>query len=348
MSSRQGGPAIRPPALVNMIDATEHTADKAEASTPAGAETTRKRKPYAYVLMTAAHNEEADIARTIQSVLAQTIRPVRWLIVSDNSTDRTNEIVQSYADQNSFICFHRVTRAPGRDFASKVVALRSGQHLLQGAEYDFIGNMDADLSVGPTYFEDLLRQFELRPRLGLAGGFVYEEVNGEFQSREVNRVYSVAHAAQLVRRECYESFGGYAVLRYGGEDWHAQTSTRMKGWDAESIPDLKIFHHRPTGGATSMYRSAYRLGKLDYSFGTYTIFELIKCAGRLRHGKFLMGAVVRMAGFLDSYVRREPFLISPELVAYLRKEQKDRMLSIFRRSSSPSKTQPSAENGRRA
>lgn len=321
-----------------MIDATEHTAEKAGPSTPAAADTARARKPYAYVLMTAAHNEEADIERTIQSVLAQTIRPVRWLIVSDNSTDRTNEIVQRYADQNSFICFHRVTRAPGRDFASKIVALRSGEYLLQGADYDFIGNMDADLSVEPTYFEDLLRQFELRPRLGLAGGFVYEESNGKFESRSVNRVYSVAHAAQLVRRECYESFGGYAVLRYGGEDWHAQTSTRMMGWEAESIPELKIFHHRPTGGATSFYRSAFRLGKLDYSFGTYPLFQLIKCGGRLLQGPFIIGAVVRMAGFMDSYLRREPFLISPELVAYLRTEQKDRMLSIFRRSSSTSNT----------
>jgi glycosyltransferase involved in cell wall biosynthesis len=295
--------------------------------------------------MTAAHNEEADIERTIQSVLAQTIRPARWLIVSDNSTDRTNEIVQRYADENSFICFLRVTRPPGRNFASKVVALRSGEHLLKDVPYDFIGNMDADLSVEPTYFEDLMRQFELNPRLGLAGGFVYEEKNGQFVSRSVNQVYSVAHAAQLVRRECYEGFGGYAVLRYGGEDWHAQTSARMKGWEAHSVPELKIFHHRPTGGATNFVRSGFRLGKLDYSFGTYPIFEAIKCAGRLP--KHPLGALIRLAGFAYSFLRREPFLLSPELVAFLRKEQKERMLSLFRGSGSPSKTQTAAENSNR-
>jgi glycosyltransferase involved in cell wall biosynthesis len=317
-----------------MIDSTE----KIAVAAPSGAGPAPQRGACTYVLMTAAHNEEADIERTIQSVLAQTIRPVRWLIVSDNSTDRTNEIVQRYADQHSFICFHRVTRAPGRDFASKIVALRSGEHLLQGASYEFIGNMDADLSVEPTYFEDLMRQFEAHPRLGLAGGFVYEEVNGKFESRVVNRVYSVAHAAQLVRRECYEAIGGYAVLRYGGEDWHAQTSARMKGWDAQSIPELKIFHHRPTGGASSFYRSAFRLGKLDYSFGTYFLFELIKCAGRLFKGPMLIGGLIRMVGYLDSYMRREPFLLSPELVAYLRKEQRERMLSLFGKSGAHTKS----------
>jgi poly-beta-1,6-N-acetyl-D-glucosamine synthase len=327
-----------------MIDATANSIEKAGLSTPSGLEKVREqRKPCSYVLMTAAHNEEADIERTIQSVLAQTVLPKRWLIVSDNSTDRTDEIVQRYADENSFIRFLRVTRPPGHSFASKIVALRSGEHLLKDVPYDFIGNMDGDLSVSPSYFEDLMRQFELNPRLGLAGGFVYEKFNGEFASRGANRVHSVAHAAQLVRRECYEAIGGYAVLQYGGEDWHAQTSARMKGWAAESIPELKIFHYRPTGAGSGTFRSRFRLGKLDYSLGTNPIFEIVKCAVRLPHKPFLIGAIVRMAGFVHSYIRREPVLVSAELASFLRKEQRERMLSFFRRSASNSKKTSAAE-----
>jgi glycosyltransferase involved in cell wall biosynthesis len=330
-----------------MIDATTNRVEEIGVSTPAGLEKTGERKLCSYVLMTAAHNEEADIEKTIESVLAQTVLPKRWLIVSDNSTDRTDEIVQRYADKNGFIRFLRLSRPPGRSFACKVVALRSGEHLLRDVSYDFIGNMDGDLTVGPSYFEDLMRQFEINPRLGLAGGFVYEEVNGVFTSRRVNSVQSVAHAAQLVRRECYEAFGGYAVLQYGGEDWHAQTSVRMMGWVAESIPNLKIFHHRPTGAAGDTLRSNYRLGKLDYSFGTYPIFEVVKCAIRLPHKPFLIGGLVRMAGFAYSFIRREPFLIPTELASYLRKEQKDRMLSFFRGSASSSKAQSAAESSSR-
>ena len=332
----------------NMIDATANPAEKAKLSTLASPEKARERKLCSYVLMTAAHNEEADIEKTIESVLAQTVLPKRWLIVSDNSTDRTDEIVKRYADKYSFIRFLRVTRPAGRNFVSKVLALRSGEHLLKDVPYDFIGNIDADLSVSPSYFEDLMLQFNLNPRLGLAGGFVYEEMNGQFTSRGGNRVHSVAHAAQLVRRECYEAFGGYAVLKYGGEDWHAQTSARMNGWEAESIPELKIFHHRPTGAGSSQLRSAFRLGKLDYSFGTYPIFEIIKCAGRLLHKPFLIGAIVRMAGFAHSYVRRDPFLVSAEFVSFLRREQKERMLSFSPSPASSSKTQSAAENTSRS
>jgi biofilm PGA synthesis N-glycosyltransferase PgaC len=328
-----------------MIEPSTNQSRQAAVATPTGAESAREAKHCSYVLMSAAHNEEADIERTIQSVLAQTIRPKRWLIVSDNSTDRTDEIVQRYADQYDFIRFHRVTRAPGRNFASKIVALRTGEHLVKDVSYDFIGNMDSDLSVEPSYFEDLMRQFELNPRLGLAGGYVYEEKDGVFQSRSGNRIHSIAHAAQLVRRECYEAFGGYAVLKYGGEDWHAQESVRMNGWDAESIPALKIFHHRPTGAVGGHLRSDYRLGKLDYSFGTFLIFELIKCILRFREKPFLLASIVRMSGFMDSYLRREPFQVPAELAAFLRKEQKDRMLSYFRGPGSRAKAQSTAENG---
>ncbi|HEY2645670.1 MAG TPA: glycosyltransferase family A protein [Candidatus Acidoferrales bacterium] len=327
-----------------MIESTSNLTAKTAQAPVASHEKRREWKPPSYVLMTAAHNEEADIANTIESVLAQTVLPRRWLIVSDNSTDRTNEIVRSYADKHDFIRFLTVTRPPGHSFAAKVVALRTGAHLLQGVSYDFIGNMDADLTVSPTYFEELMGQFEINPRLGLAGGFVYEEVNGQFVTRGANRTHSVAHAAQLVRRECYEAFGGYAILEYGGEDWHAQTSVRSMGWDAESIPELKIYHHRPTGAGSGKLRSHYRLGKLDYSFGTYLIFETIKCAIRLPHKPFLVGAIVRMSGFLDSFIRREPFLIPPELASFLRKEQKDRMLSYFRGPASRAKSQAAAEN----
>ena len=126
-----------------------------------------------YVLMTAAYNEEANIERTIKSVLSQTLLPARWVIVSDGSSDRTDEIVQSYTEKHGFIRFLRVARAPGRSFGSKVRALHAGSEILKDVRSDFIGNLDADVSVPPSYFEDLIAHFERRPTLGLAGGFVY-------------------------------------------------------------------------------------------------------------------------------------------------------------------------------
>jgi poly-beta-1,6-N-acetyl-D-glucosamine synthase len=283
----------------------------------------------AYVLVTAAYNEEENIAKPIESVLAQTELPRMWVIVSDGSTDRTDEIVQRYAEKHSFIRFLRVTRPPGRSFRTKVMALQAGMKLLEDVPYKFIGNLDADISLGPSYFADLITKFEKDPKLGIAGGFVCEEEGGKFQSRSSNRVYSVAHAAQLVRRECYEAIGGYAVLEYGGEDWHAQTSARMMGWSAEAFPELGIYHHRHTGEGGNLVRHKFRQGRMDYSFGSDPIFETFKCLQRLAERPILLGSFARLTGFFWSSIIREPRPVSKEFIAFLRSEQKKKTSSLF-------------------
>lgn len=278
-----------------------------------------------YCLMTAAYNEEENIARTIDSVLSQTLLPKRWVIVSDGSVDRTDEIVNAYADKHDFIRFLRMKRAPGRSFGRKVLALRAGCELLGDLKFDFIGNLDADVSVEATYFEDLMARFENNPSLGIVGGFVCEQSDGEFRSRRANRAYSVAHAAQLVRRECYEAIGGYAVLEYGGEDWYAQVSAQIKGWTVAAYPELKILHHRHTGEADNLVRHKFRQGRMDYSFGSDALFEVLKCLQRVPEKPFLIGSSARLMGFFWSYIRRDQRPVSDEFVAFLRKEQKQKI-----------------------
>jgi len=288
-----------------------------------------------YVLVTAAYNEDANIAKTIESVLLQTRLPARWVIVSDGSFDRTDEIVQEYAKHHGFIRFLRITRQSGRSFGSKVRALWAGNELLKDISYDFIGNLDADVSVLPSYFEDLIAHFDLRPSLGLAGGFVVEETHGEFRDRRQNRTYSVAHAGQLVRRECYEAIGGYAILEYGGEDWHAQTCAKMKGWDVEAFPALKIFHHRHTGEADNLLRHKFRQGRMDYSLGSDPLFEMFKCVLRVPEKPLIIGGTARLAGFFWSLVCRDKRPVSGEFIEFLRREQKQKISAWITGSWSP-------------
>ena len=296
--------------------------------------------------MTAAHNEESFMEGTIESVLAQTVRPKRWVIVSDNSSDRTDEIVEKYARQHDFIRFLRITRAPGHSFGAKVLALHQGSKLLEDVDYEFIGNLDADISLESSYFEHLIERFRQFPRLGLVGGFVYEaaDAGGEYRSRSVNDVRNVAHAAQLVRRECYDAIGGYAILKYGGEDWCAQIKARMMGWEVESFPELKIFHHRHTGGSSHWFRNAFRLGKLDYSFGSDPIFELMKCLRRVGESPYFLVALARLAGFIWPSICREPREVPDEFVSFLRREQRERLSSVWKRTRPVTPVQVSGQN----
>lgn len=282
-----------------------------------------------YVLMTAAYNEEAYIEKTIQSVVSQTLRPRMWVIVSDNSADRTDQIVQRSIDKYDFIKLLRVSKKEGHNFGAKVIALRKGTELLRGLEYEFIGNLDADITLESTYYEELLQYFRTNQELGLASGFVHEDDGSGFRSRWFNSVRNVPHAAQLVRRECYEEIGGYAVLKYGGEDWYAQTCAKIKGWQVESIPTLKVFHHRHTGASAHPIRNTFRLGRLDYSFGSDPLFEIVKCIRKLKDKPYLLASLTRFLGFAWCYLSREEPSVPTEFAAYLRTEQRGRVSSLL-------------------
>ena len=286
----------------------------------------------AYVLATAAYNEDKLIEATIRSIVAQTVRPARWIIVSDGSTDKTDEIVQRYAAEYDFIRLDRITEDHPRNFAAQVNAINRGLSRMDGVEYAFEGNLDADITLDPEYFASLLEKFRQDPALGLGGGSICERCpDGEFRARPFNSVSSVAHACQLFRRECFAAIGGsYPVLPYGGPDTYAESMARMKGWRVATFSDLKVFHHRPTGSAGGVLRGCFRQGKMDYSLGTLPLFEFLKLSRRLSSPPRVIGALTRLAGFLDSYWHREKRAVPDDFLLHFRDEQRQRISQIFR------------------
>jgi poly-beta-1,6-N-acetyl-D-glucosamine synthase len=286
---------------------------------------TSKRRNSRYVIVTAAHNEEAFLELTIQSVLAQPIRPARWVIVSDRSTDRTDAIAAAFARQHEFIRFLRLDHSLSRGTASKVTALHEAIGQLADCDYDFIANLDGDVSFDSNYFSSLLAHFEKDPGLGIAGGVVCEPRNGVFEPRISNSLRSVAHAGQIMRRTCYDQIGGWLALEFGGEDWYAEIRARRLGWRVAAFAEQKLLHYRPAGGASPLLRHRFREGKMDHSVGSHPIFEIAKCGRRVLEKPFLVGSLARMTGFIWSYATGRPHAIDPEIVRFLRHEQLTRI-----------------------
>lgn len=122
-----------------------------------------------YILITPSRNEGRFIEKTIQSVVRQTVLPLKWVIVNDGSTDATAEIVAAYAARHSWI--QLVTRPvrKERHFAGKVGAFNAGFERVKQLQYDIIGNLDADVSLDADHCEFLLCKFSQDTRLGVAG-----------------------------------------------------------------------------------------------------------------------------------------------------------------------------------
>ena len=287
--------------------------------------------PPRYILLTAAKNEEAYIGETIASVLRQTLRPVAWFIMDDGSTDRTAEVVGRFASEHPFIRLQSAGSRSGRNFGSKDTAIRAAYELAKPLDFDFVSVHDADIAPEQNdYYESILREFATNPRLGIAGGFIHERMNGVWRERKGNSEDSVAGGSQMFRRLCFEQAGGYTPLYYGGSDWLVQIEAKMAGWDILARRDLALLHYRPTSSAGGIWRGMFRAGLMDASFGSHPLFEFCKCCRRLNVKPYLLGSLVRFAGYLSWKLAGRKPSIAAEKAAFLRKEQLTKLKRSFR------------------
>jgi poly-beta-1,6-N-acetyl-D-glucosamine synthase len=280
----------------------------------------------AYVLITPAWNEEALIELPIQAVVSQTIPPSKYIVVSDGSTDRTDDIVESYSKKYPFIQLYRMPQQHNRSFAAQVDAINAGYQQLRDLDFEFVGNLDADVTFEPDYFERLFQKFQNDRTLGMAGGVIHDKTEGGgLIPRKLNRLHSVMHGVQMFRRVCFDALGGYTPLPHGSPDWHAEVRLRMLGWQVRSIPGLVAVQHRPNGGAGNMLWYFYRQGRADYSLGTHPLFEVAKIVRRLPSKPYVLAAFAELTGFISAYCRGEKRAVADDFVRFLRNEQLSRL-----------------------
>jgi glycosyltransferase involved in cell wall biosynthesis len=274
-----------------------------------------------YVLITPAHNEEKFIEKTIESMIHQTIPPVKWVIVDDGSTDTTAEIVEGYAKQYPWIELIRRPPHKDRNFAGKVYAFNDGFEHVQAVPFEIIGNLDADISFGPYHFEFLLGKFLSDSALGVAGA-AYTEEGWDSTRDSFEGESSVAGACQLFRFQCFREIGGYQPNPAGGIDWIAVTTARMKGWKTRNYPETRFHHHRTMGTAErSKLGAMFNHGKEDYFLGGSPIWELFRVCYQMTRKPLLFGGIALLLGYCWAALQRVPRPVSPELTHFHRAEQ---------------------------
>jgi glycosyltransferase involved in cell wall biosynthesis len=278
-----------------------------------------------YVLITPARNEAQFIELTIQSVVKQTVPPSKWIIVSDGSTDGTDEIVSRYTAKYPWIELVRMPERQERHFAGKVQAFNAGYERLQHLDYGVIGCLDADISFDEEYCSFLLRNLSENPTLGLVGTPFKDGPNSTYDYRFTN-IEHVSGACQLFRRECFEAVGGYVPVKGGCIDHIAVLTARMKGWKTRTFTEKVSIHHRRMGTAQQgVLMARFRNGGKDYAIGNHPSWELFRAVYQMTKRPFVIGGLMLVCGYGWAAIRRVKRPVSPELVAFQRREQMQRL-----------------------
>jgi poly-beta-1,6-N-acetyl-D-glucosamine synthase len=292
-----------------------------------------------YVVVSPAKDESQYIESTLKSVVAQTILPVRWIIVDDGSSDNTAEIVRRYSQQHRWIQLlqlpRRNVRNPG---PAGVYAFVAALEALGQVEYDFLVKLDSDLELPLNYFEIALKRFEDDPRLGIASG-TYLENWDETWEPIVMPEYHAAGASKIMRRKCFEDFGGFAPTL--GWDTIDEIRAQMKGWKTCHFQDIQFKHLRHEGEGTGILKTCKDNGEIYYLLGGGFGFFLLKILHRSLSWKkpYALKSMAMLSGYLHPLLKGIPRIVTKEEAFHYRTLLNSRISSTLKqkllRSSTP-------------
>lgn len=263
-----------------------------------------------YLLVTPCRDEAQYARRTLDSVVAQTIKPSLWIIVDDGSTDQTPAILAEYAAKYPFI---KVMRRENRGFrklgGGVIDAFYHGYDTINPDDFDFVTKLDLDLDLPPAYFETLMRKMEAQPRIGTCSGKPYfRDGSGKLISEKCGDENSVG-MVKFYRTACFKQIGGFVrELMWDGIDCHR---CRLLGWIAASWddPEIRFEHLRPMGTShKNWWTGRVRHGIGQYYMGTSLSYMLASAAYRMSRPPVIIGGTAMLWGYAKSaFLRRERY-----------------------------------------
>ncbi len=265
-----------------------------------------------YCLISPVRNEAKYIRRTLDSVLAQSIKPAKWIIVDDGSTDETPAILKEYSESFEWITIvSRENRGFRKVGAGVIEAFNDGYATINPDDYDYVCKLDMDLDLPPRYFEILIERMEANERLGTCSGKAYypgsDNPEGLFGGTLISEKCGDETSlgmTKFYRTRCFEDIGGFvSQVMWDGIDCH---TCRMKGWIACSWddPELRFVHLRPMGSSEKgVFTGRKRHGFGQYFMGTIIPYILLSAAYRAMQRPFLVGGVGILVGYFESMLK---------------------------------------------
>lgn len=268
-----------------------------------------------YYIVIPTYNEEKFISLTLQSLVEQTVLPTKIVVVNDGSTDKTEEIVQSFVIEYPFISLVNKSSDAIHLPGSKVIqAFQKGLETLD-ENFDIIAKLDADLIFPKNYFETIIKHFQSDEKIGMVGGFCYIEKDGNWILENLTDKDHIRGALKAYRKETFHQIGGLKPQM--GWDTVDELLCKYYGWKVITDESLQVKHLKPTGASydkTARYKQGEAFYTLGYGFWITTIASL-KLA--MRKGKLLLFSDY-LKGFWQAKKENKTMLVTPQQAKFVR------------------------------
>jgi len=279
-----------------------------------------------FYIIIPAHNEQDSIGLTLESLVNQTHLPKKIVVVNDNSTDKTRDIVETYSKNNSFINLINTTSTDEHLPGSKIInAFYRGFNTVD-EDYDVICKFDADLIFPSDYLEKLKAHFQNNNRLGMASGFCYIEKNNQWVLENLTRKDHIRGGLKAYRKECFIEIGKLKTSM--GWDTVDELLAKFYKWEILTDDSLQVKHLKPTGinyNKASKYMQGEAMYKMRYGF-TIALISALKLAYRKKSFSLFKDY---MSGYFKAKKNKIEFLVSEEEGKFIRNLRWKGMLEKF-------------------
>jgi poly-beta-1,6-N-acetyl-D-glucosamine synthase len=255
----------------------------------------------------------------------QDMKPFKWIIADDGSSDETIQIIKKYASNNQFILPREKNHGISKRKAGGEGVVAEIFESLDIEQYDYIARFDGDILLPPNYFSKILELFHRDRQLGIAGGELYAKKRGRMIPERSPR-YHVRGAVKMYRMECFKAIGG--LKPYIGWDTIDEVSAWSQGWKSVSLPDLKVIHLRPTGAQYGNYKAYWQRGIAEYMTWSHPLFVFAKGLYMLFSTPNPGLTLAYVGGVFSRYLIGCSRLKDPRFVSTRRKQQISRMRRI--------------------
>jgi len=269
-----------------------------------------------YYIVIPAHNEEAFLEDALQSVINQSLAPKKVVIVNDNSSDGTADIIDEYVSRYHFIEGVHIQSSDEHLPGSKVIAAFNKGLPLLDDDYDFIVKLDADVILPTDYFMKIDAIFSSSSKIGIAGGFAYEINNdGEWALNHPMDIDHVRGAFKSYSKACFKAMGGLRTAM--GWDTVDELLAQYHGFQIITDDALKVKHQRPIGAA---YNSKARRSQgkamylMHYGF-TISLIASLKMAFKNKKFKIVRD---NLLGYWEAKQEEIPFIVTEKEGQYIR------------------------------
>lgn len=271
-----------------------------------------------HVAIIPAHNEAAFIEKTLDTLLAQTQRPDKIIVVDDGSTDATPDIVRRVAEKHDCVQLVQGPKQNVRRYRV-VEVFNRGYDLVRAESFTYVSKIDADLIFPKDYFERLFAVMDADPRIGAGSGILDEATLGGGQMRLRMPEGHVPGPIKTIRKTVFDEMGGFLPML--GWDIVDLVKIRSLGYRTMNIPDLVVFHARRTGAATGIVKGNIRMGHGAYVIGTHPLFALARAIYRMFEPPYVVAGVALGYGYFRSWLSGAEQIPDKDLIRALRAEQ---------------------------